>query len=58
MKGVPLGENPRKMLILLLRAWVRVQASSFPHYFLCEKGTGIMATMVSGENPWFLAIAK
>jgi hypothetical protein len=36
-----------KFLILLLHAWVRVQADLFPHYFTCEEGFGIETAVAS-----------
>jgi hypothetical protein len=51
-KRVFLGETTSgKLIILLLYAWVQVQANSFPHHFLCEKGFGILTTTGLGENP-------
>jgi hypothetical protein len=31
-----------KVLLLLLHAWIQVQANSFPHYFLHRNSTGIV----------------
>jgi hypothetical protein len=39
------ARNPRgKLLILLIRARVRVQANLSVHYFLLKKGSGIKTT--------------
>jgi hypothetical protein len=36
-----------KLLLLLLYAWVQVQANLFPHYFLHRNNIRIMATVGS-----------
>jgi hypothetical protein len=39
------GTTTRRMLILHLRAWVRVQAKLFFHYFIRNEKTGIVITV-------------
>jgi hypothetical protein len=43
---VPLEDTTqRKLLVVLLRAWIRAQATQFAHYFRCKKGIRIVITM-------------
>jgi hypothetical protein len=37
-----------------MRAWIRVPAHLFPHYFLCRIGIEIMRRM-NHENNWIVA---
>lgn len=50
-KYVVLGEKTLGILfILLLHAWVRVQANILPHYCFHNKGTGILRKMWLLQN--------
>jgi hypothetical protein len=39
--GMMVEDLPGEVVDTLKRAWGRVQANIFPHYFLCKKGIGI-----------------